>query len=187
MDHIPIIETQRLVLRPWKKNKADAKALYSYAKDARIGPAAGWRVHRDVNESLQIIRDILSTPGICAVTLKETKSPVGSVGLTWGSTGRKYLKADEAELGYWIGAAHQRKGYALEAAQALIDFAFTQGEVQTVWCAYYEGNEASARLQEKLGFIYDHTEEKTFVAPLNEYRTEHFTRLTKNRWEERKL
>ena len=37
-----IMETRRLILRPWKKNKADAKALYRYAKDARVGPAAGW-------------------------------------------------------------------------------------------------------------------------------------------------
>ena len=34
------IETDRLILRPWRES--DAPALYEYAKDERVGPAAGW-------------------------------------------------------------------------------------------------------------------------------------------------
>ena len=101
-----VLETERLILRPWKKNKADAKELYRYARDSRVGPAAGWPVHKDPAESLEIIRRILSTPDIYAVVLKETGKPIGAAGITYGSTGRKYLKEEEAEIGYWIGAEH---------------------------------------------------------------------------------
>ena len=178
------IETPRLILRPWKKNRADAKDLYQYAKDARIGNAAGWRVHRDPAESLQIIRDILSTPGICAVVLKETGRVIGAAGLTWGASGRKYLKENEAEIGYWIGVPHQGKGYATEAVQAIIHYAFDTMHMKTLWCAYYEGNTSSARVQEKCGFTYDHTDPSSFVPDLNEVRREHFMKLCRQAEEE---
>ena len=35
-----ILETERLILRPWED--ADAEECYRYAKDPRIGPIAGW-------------------------------------------------------------------------------------------------------------------------------------------------
>ena len=183
MQNKPVImETRRLILRPWKKNKADAKALYRYAKDARVGPAAGWPVHKDVAESLQIIRDVLSTPGIYALVLKETREPVGAAGVTYGSTGRKYLKEHEAEIGYWIGVPYWGQGLVPEAVRRLLAMCFEELDMETVWCGYYDDNVKSRRVQEKCGFVYDHKEENVRVEALNEYRTEHFTKLTRQRW-----
>ena len=62
--------TERLILRPWKE--ADAKSLYEYARDPRVGPIAGWPVHTSVENSLEIIRTVFSAPEIYAVVLKET-------------------------------------------------------------------------------------------------------------------
>ena len=70
------LETERLILRPWTEE--DAEALYRYAQDDRIGPAAGWPPHTSVENSREIIRGVLSRPGTCAVILKETMEPVGS-------------------------------------------------------------------------------------------------------------
>ena len=177
-----VLETERLILRPWKKNKADAKELYRYAKDSRVGPAAGWPVHKDPAESLEIIRRILSTPDIYAVVLKETGKPIGAAGITYGSTGRKYLKEDEAEIGYWIGAEHWGKGYAPEAVKALLRRAFLDLGRSAVWCGYYEGNEKSRKVQEKCGFRYHHTNPEEMVEALGEKRREHFTRITMEEW-----
>ncbi|WP_247644876.1 GNAT family N-acetyltransferase [Bifidobacterium pseudolongum] len=44
------LQTERLVLRPWRES--DAEALYEYAKNPNIGPAAGWPPHKDVEDSL---------------------------------------------------------------------------------------------------------------------------------------
>jgi len=220
-----IIETPRLILRPWKKNKADAKALYQLAKDARIGPAAGWRVHRDPSHSLQIIRDILSTAEIYAVfrsaaqdpgafshektagskqssagshvitagtdkeqpaggVKKQTPGPlVGAAGITYGRTGRKWLGSHEAEIGYWIGVPYWGNGYAPEAVRALLRRAFEELGMERVWCGYYDGNEQSRRVQEKCGFVYDHTDWHAFNEELDEERAEHFCVLTKSRYE----
>lgn len=61
-------ETQRLILRPWRES--DAQALYEYAKDPQVGPAAGWPPHTSVENSRKIIRDVLSAPETYAVVLK---------------------------------------------------------------------------------------------------------------------
>ena len=64
-----ILNTERIILRPW--NEADAVSLYEYAKDDRIGPIAGWPPHMSVENSLEIIRTVLSVPENYAVFLKE--------------------------------------------------------------------------------------------------------------------
>ena len=74
-----ILETERLILRPW--NESDAEECYQYAKDPRVGPIAGWPVHTSVENTCQIIRDVLSAPETYAIVLKETGLPIGSIGL----------------------------------------------------------------------------------------------------------
>ena len=56
--------------------------------------------------------------------------------------------------------------------------------MRAVWCGYYEGNEKSHRVQEKLGFEYRYTTHNLDVKQLNEKRTGHTSLLTKERWEQ---
>ncbi len=42
------LTTKRLILRKWQAS--DAKSLYEYAKDPRVGPIAGWPIHTSVEE-----------------------------------------------------------------------------------------------------------------------------------------
>ena len=46
-----MLETERLILRPWTEE--DAEACYLYAKDPRVGPIAGWPVH--LNDSAKMV------------------------------------------------------------------------------------------------------------------------------------
>ena len=55
-----LLETERLILRPWEER--DAEDLYPYASDPDVGPAAGWPAHRSVEESREAIRTVLSGP-----------------------------------------------------------------------------------------------------------------------------
>ena len=52
------LRTERLLLRRWQDT--DAETLYKYAKDPAIGPIAGCKPHKNIEESLEIIRTILS-------------------------------------------------------------------------------------------------------------------------------
>jgi RimJ/RimL family protein N-acetyltransferase len=56
--------------------------------------------------------------------------------------------------------------------------------MRAVWCGYYEGNEKSKRVQEKLGFVYQYTTEGLEVTLVNEIRTGHTNLMTKEHWQE---
>lgn len=174
------LETERLLLRPW--TEGDAEEIYRYAKDPAVGPAAGWPVHTSVEDSRQIVRDVLSAPETYAVVLKETGLPVGSAGIIAPQAAHAAIGPDERELGYWIGAPYWGRGLAPEAVRALLRRCFLELGCSAVWCGYYDGNVKSRRVQEKCGFRYHHTEADKPCPLMGDVRTEHFTRLTRAEW-----
>ena len=175
------LQTQRLILRPWRE--ADAEDLYRYASDPQVGPAAGWLPHTSVEDSRGIIRDVLSAPGTFAVVLRATGEAVGSVGVMRAGSGTAPVGEDEAEIGYWIGRPLWGQGLIPEAVRELERWCFEELHCRGLWCGYYEGNEKSRRVQEKCGFVPHHSEAGKYVAKLDEYRTEHYTYLTREGWE----
>lgn len=172
-----MLETKRMILRPWEE--ADAEECYRYAKDPRVGPAAGWPVHTSVENSRQIIRDVLMVPENYAIVLKETGQPIGSIGLHRNDLAKE---ADEAELGYWLGVPYWGQGLVPEAAREVLRHAFEDLKLARVWCGYYDGNEKSKRVQEKLGFQYQWTTEDVQVRQMGETRIGHVNRLTREEW-----
>ena len=91
-------------------------------------------------------------------------------------------REDECELGYWLGKPFWGRGYMPEAAQELLRHAFEDLGMRAVWCGYYDGNEKSKRVQQKLGFVFHHTCNEVFVPLLNEVRIGHTNVLTKEHW-----
>ena len=171
-----ILETERLILRPWEE--ADAEECYQYAKDPRVGPIAGWPVHTSVENSRQVIREILMVPENYAIVLKETGAPVGSIGLKKNGLAKK---EDEAELSYWLGVPYWGRGLVPEASRELLRHAFEDLKLARVWCGYYDGNEKSRRVQEKLGFRYQWTAD-TPVPQMGGTRKGHANLLTRGEW-----
>lgn len=174
----PSLETKRLILRPWKED--DAEECFEYAKDPRVGPPAGWPPHKNVEETREIISSILSAPETYAIVLKETGSVIGSIALMFSTD--HIERGDEAELGYWIGVPYWGRGLVPEASRELLRHGFEDLKLERIWCAYYEGNEKSKRVQEKLGFKHYMTKENVPVTQLNETRTDHINLLTKEEW-----
>ena len=176
-----MLETKRLILRPWEEK--DAAQLYEYAKDPEVGPPAGWPPHESVENSREIIIRFLSAPETYAVCLKDG-TPIGSIGLKLKGSTDMTDREDECELGYWIGKPFWGQGLIPEAGRALLRHAFEELGMRAVWCGYYEGNEKSRRVQEKLGFQYRYTTYDLDVALMGEKRTGHTNLLTKERWQE---
>ena len=56
-----------------------------------------------------------------------------------------------------------------------------------IWCGYYDGNEKSRRVQEKLGFVYQRKTEGIEVSLLGEIRAGHSNLMTKERWQKVEL
>ena len=175
-----ILETKRLILRPWKES--DAEDLFEFAKDPKIGPIAGWPPHKNIEESLEIIRNVLSDNLTFAVMLKEENRAVGCIGLKMGEETDLTNAEDEAEIGYWIGAVYWGRGLIPEATREIIRYGFEDLHLKCLWCGYYDGNEKSHRVQEKCGFKYHHTTKNVYVPRMNETRIGHVCYLTKEQW-----
>lgn len=174
------LTTERLILRPWKES--DAESLYEYAKDERIGPVTGWPAHSCIEESLQVIRTVLSVPETYAVCLREDNRAIGCISLMTGDHANIELGEGEAEIGYWIGVPFWGRGLIPEACREMIRRGFEDLGLETIWCGYFEGNDKSKRVLEKCGFSYHHTDKDIHWKMMDDIRTEHIMRLTKADW-----
>lgn len=175
-----ILETKRLILRPWQES--DAADLYEYAKDPRVGPIAGWPSHTSVEDSRNVIVSALSAPNTFAVVLKETNQPIGCIGLMVGKQSNLGILDNEGEIGYWLGVPYWGQGLIPEATQEIIRYGFEDLQLTKLWCGYFEGNDKSRRVQEKCGFQYHHTNKDVEWKLLNTIVTEHVTCLPKENW-----
>lgn len=175
-----ILDTLRLILRPWREE--DAEALYKYAKDPRVGPVAGWQAHTGVENSREIIRNVLSGEHTFAVVDRETDEPVGSIGLMIGAESNIGITEQEGEIGYWVGAPYWGRGFIPEAVLCMLRYGFETCGLRRIWCGYFDGNRKSRRVQEKCGFRYHHTSHGVSCFLPDETRTEHVTCMTREQW-----
>jgi len=96
-----------------------------------------------------------------AVTLTGTRSPGREHDLT--DTGHLIgtvaleLELDHyrAELGYWIGTSYWNKGFATEAARAVLNFGFSRTQLHRIVALRFADNAASERVLQKLGFVQE--------------------------------
>ena len=167
-----VIETERLIMRPWLAS--DAESLFDLASDPAVGPAAGWPPHSSVAESAEVIATVFAAPETYAVILRETGELVGCAGFNAGDAANMSLDADELELGYWIGRPFWNRGFATEAARALVKRGFSGLGLTGIHAAYFDGNDRSRRVLDKLGFSFVRTQVGVECPLLGEARTEHF-------------
>lgn len=140
-----------------------------------------------MENSREIIKNILSAPGTYAVVLKTTGQPAGSIGLIPGPQSSLQLPPNECELGYWIGIPYWGQGLIPEAAVRLLRHAFEDLAMEKVWCGSFEGNTPSRWVQEKCGLIYQFSKTYTPTQMSAKQKTEHVSCLTKEAWQAPKL
>lgn len=81
-----------------------------------------------------------------AVVLRSRGELIGNCGIR-----KDFATAQEAEIGYELSPTHWGRGYATEAARAILRFGFTGLGVHRVWAWCVAENTASAHVLEKLG------------------------------------
>jgi [ribosomal protein S5]-alanine N-acetyltransferase len=83
---------------------------------------------------------------VFALTLKDTGTLIGTMGLRDIET-----EHSRAELGFWIAVEHWGRGYATEAAVAVVRYAFEILNLNRVYAHHMVRNPASGRVLEKVG------------------------------------
>ena len=174
------LETERLILRRFEES--DAEDVFAYAKDPDVGPIAGWPPHQSVEESLDVIRNVLNGPEAYAICLKSDERAIGAIELKLKGHTDFTEREDECELGYWLGKPFWGHGIMPEAAREMLRHAFEELGMRKVWCGYYDGNTKSRRVQEKVGFVYQWTTPDVDVPLMKEKRIGHVNALTREEW-----
>lgn len=152
------METERILLRPWSEE--DAETLYRYASDPEVGPRAGWPPHKNVEESLEIIRTIFHSDHIWAIVLKDASGgacvpggePIGCMGYMVHGESNIDIGENDAEVGYWVARPYWNRGICTEALRLLIDYCFREKGFRTLWADFFPDNPASGKVMEKCGF-----------------------------------
>ena len=146
-----VMETNWLLLRPWRER--DAEALFKYASNPDVGPRAGWPPHKTVKESKEIIRTVFHNDTTWAIELKETGEPIGCIGYL-PSDGCKIPARDgEPLVGYWIAKPYWNQGICTEALQAMLDHIRNTTDFKSLISGHFVDNPASGRVMEKCGFV----------------------------------
>ncbi|MCK6258969.1 GNAT family N-acetyltransferase [Fictibacillus sp. KIGAM418] len=153
------LQTERLLLRPWKES--DVKDLYDYAKSDLVGPNAGWKPHKDEEESKEIIQMFLESNDVLyAIELLSEHKVIGSIGLHDRKPDETLSHLNQKEIGYVLNPAYWGKGYVPEAVNRVLEHGFEDLYLDIVWCGHYDFNHNSKRVNEKCGFNYRFSENK---------------------------
>ncbi len=144
----PVIETERLLLRPF--HNEDAKDIQKLAGNRKVsettlnipypyndGMAVEWISNHAVSWKNR-------TGAIYAVTDKISKKLLGAVSLV-------AINGAEAELGYWIGEPYWGKGYCTEASKVLVRVAFSDMGIKRLTAEHLSSNPASGKVMIKIG------------------------------------
>lgn len=147
----PVIETERLILRPL--TVADAKAVLSWASDERVSRFISYPGYNDINIAAEWLRSTLcdETEWNWGFVLKENGQLIGS-----GSIGEDNYMQGYWGIGYNIRYDCWSKGYTTEAMRAIIAFAHNEIGVNKICSDHAIDNPASGRVMEKLGLKFDH-------------------------------
>ena len=137
------IKTKRLVLKKPTK-KTNKKLIVSQIGDWEV---AKWLsgvpypyTEKKAKEWLNNIND-----DDLLFSIFSNNSFIGGVGLS-------LEKDNDWDLGFWIGRGHWGKGYATEAAMALIQYAKKELNFNQIKACYIKGNTGSSNVLRKLGF-----------------------------------
>jgi [ribosomal protein S5]-alanine N-acetyltransferase len=175
------LETKRLILTDWVEE--DAEELFSLAKNPNVGPHAGWKPHADAAESLEIIRTLFLPSLVWKVTDKNTGAILGSMGL---EIDRFRPGIASKELGYWIAEEYWGQGFATEASEAALTYAFEDLNLDIVGICTGPSNLRSQRVIEKRGFAYEGTHRLCYKVYDGTIRDSLTFSMTKEEWEEKK-
>ena len=148
----PILETDRLVLRPFSMEDAQ-DVFYGWERDEEVAKYMFWTSHNDINKTIGWLEKELSKIDAedwyrWAILSKKTGELLGT-GLIYAE--EEYSKF---EIAYNLSKKSWGFGYTTEAMQEIIKFAKEELKIKDIMGRHAKENPASGKILEKLGFTY---------------------------------
>ena len=152
---LPIIETERLILRPLEVS--DAEHIFNtWASDPRVTKFMNYTTHKSSEETMEwlervvnIAEDKSSKEFNIGFPLKESGKLIGSGGAIYDT------KSDRWSLGYNLAYDYWHQGYTSEAMKGLVDTLSEIG-IKRFISDHAVDNPNSGKVMEKIGMKFDH-------------------------------
>lgn len=147
--HAYKIRTERLTLK--KINESDAHYILQYRSAPSVYRYQHWKP-RDINDVLGFIRTYSSSHNSKIGKWNQFGIFLNCSGRIIGDCGFRIFEPRQAEIGYTVDPAYQKKGYATEAMRGLIRFLYQSINVHRIIARTEPMNIASQKVATKLGF-----------------------------------
>ncbi|MER5356139.1 GNAT family N-acetyltransferase [Kitasatospora sp. NPDC002551] len=149
-DSAVVLETSRLLLRPWRVTEAAVQHELWTERDPRVPPHR--RINADGHPTVAQLEESIRTnqvwsTGLLAIERKASHDVIGYCGLVDNGRG----PAGEPELAFELLRRVWRQGYATEASLAVLEWAKSSG-YERLWATVWDWNTASRRVLAKAGF-----------------------------------
>ncbi|MCH5324147.1 MAG: GNAT family N-acetyltransferase [Eubacterium sp.] len=142
-----IIVTDRLILRPLDEN--DAEDVFEWVGDPIVNRYMQYSVYKDIEQVKKWLEQAKNKDYEFGFALKETGKVIGAGSVTLVPEQNAY------ELGYNLNRAFWRKGYATEAAKAMIGWAYDTLGARDFTATHANANTASGNVIRKCGFQFE--------------------------------
>ncbi|KGA98602.1 GCN5 family N-acetyltransferase [Alkalihalobacillus alcalophilus ATCC 27647 = CGMCC 1.3604] len=153
--HLPILETERLILR--KITLDDIQDMYDYCSKGEVSTYVTWETHKTLADTKEFVEFVLTQYeknkiGLWGIVFKANGKLIGTIDfVSW------QVKHRIAELGYVISPDYWGQGITTEAANELIKFGFHQMELIRIQARCFVENKGSERVMEKIGMSFEGT------------------------------
>ena len=148
------LQTQRLLLRDFSME--DLGDFYTYCANPDVGIHAGWPAHQNKEQSEKVLRRMMESGEYWAVCERESGRNIGLVRLHPDER-RKRSPQNALAMSYLLAKEQWGKGYMTEALREVLRHAFEEMGLKLISVYRFSYNERSARVMEKLGFVYEGT------------------------------
>lgn len=147
-----ILNTERLVLRPWRQS--DLQDFYEYARVDGVGQMAGWLPHENIEKSKEILNHFIENKKTFA--LQYGNKVIGSLGVE-SYKEDAFPELDQLRgrsIGYVLSKDYWGRGLMPEAVRAVITYLFKEEKLDFLIISHYAFNNQSKRVIEKCGLTY---------------------------------
>lgn len=151
MSKIPIMKTERLLLRPI--THGDLEAMYDYSSSENVARYVTWQAHTSLEDTKAFIALIFNgyqQGKLMLWGIEYAGKIIGTIDFVTINDTHKY-----AEIGYVLSEDFWNKGFTTEATKKLIDFGFNKLDLVRIQARCFEENIGSQKVMEKSGMQFE--------------------------------
>lgn len=170
MSKEPILETERLIVRPITLD--DAEACFSWNSDERVAKYMSYPRCTDISQTIDWIKSTLTDEQEWnwAFVLKAENKVIGT-----GGIGPNKFMEGYWGIGYNLHYDYWHKGYCTEAMRAIVDFAHNELGVNKICSDHAIENPRSGKVMEKLGLKFHHYGEYSKIDGSQTFKAKFYT------------